>query len=58
MIWAEMALRAAKVPAEMHIYERGPHGLGLAYMDEADSTWPSRLADWFRIRGLLNAAPR
>jgi len=53
-----MALRKAGVPAEMHIYERGPHGLGLAYMDEADSTWPSRLADWFRIRGLLNAAPR
>ena len=53
-----MALRKAGVPAEMHIYERGPHGVGLAYTDEADSTWPSRLADWFRIRGLLNAAPR
>jgi acetyl esterase/lipase len=53
-----MALRKKGVPAEMHIYERGPHGLGLAYMDAADSTWPSRLADWLRIRGLLNAAPK
>ncbi len=53
-----MALRKAGVPAEIHIYERGPHGVGLASTDEADSTWPSRLADWLRIRGLLNAAPK
>ncbi len=25
-----MALRAAKVPAEMHLFERGRHGVGLA----------------------------
>src|SRR5207249_10653095 len=24
-----LALRKAKVPAELHIYERGPHGVGL-----------------------------
>ena len=53
-----MALRKAGVPAEMHIYERGPHGVGLAQTDEALSSWPSRLADWLRGRGLLNAAPR
>jgi acetyl esterase/lipase len=48
------ALRKAGVPAELHIYERGPHGVGLAQTDEALSSWPSRLADWLRIRGLLN----
>ena len=53
-----MALRKAGVPAEMHIYERGPHGVGLAQTDEALATWPSRLADWLRGRGLLNAAPK
>jgi acetyl esterase/lipase len=53
-----MALRKAGVPAEIHIYEKGPHGVGLAQTDEALSTWPSRLADWLRGRGLLNAAPR
>ena len=53
-----MALRKAGVPAELHIYERGPHGVGLAQTDEALSTWPARLADWLRIRGLLNAAAR
>jgi acetyl esterase/lipase len=52
------ALRKASVPAELHIYERGPHGVGLAQTDEALSTWPARLADWLRVRGLLNAAPR
>jgi acetyl esterase/lipase len=51
-----MALRKAGVPAEIHIYERGPHGVGLAQTDQALSTWPSRLADWLRIRGLLNSA--
>jgi acetyl esterase/lipase len=53
-----LALRKAGVPAEMHIYERGPHGVGLAPTDEALSSWPARLADWLRVRGLLNAAAR
>ena len=51
-----MALRKAGVPAEMHIYEQGPHGVGLAPTDEALSSWPARLADWLRVRGLLNPA--
>lgn len=49
-----LALRKAGVPAEMHIYEHGPHGVGLAQTDEALSSWPARLADWLRGRGLLN----
>ncbi len=53
-----LALRRAGVPAEMHIYERGPHGVGLAQTDEALSSWPARLADWLRVRGLLSAAPK
>ena len=53
-----MALRKAGVPAEMHIYERGPHGVGLAQTDEALSSWPGRLADWLRVRGLLNGAAK
>jgi acetyl esterase/lipase len=53
-----LALRKAGVPAEMHIYEQGPHGVGLAPTDAALSTWPARLADWLRVRGLLNAAAK
>ncbi|MDP3001259.1 MAG: alpha/beta hydrolase [Bryobacterales bacterium] len=48
-----LALRKAGVPAEIHIYERGNHGVGLAPKDPILSTWPARLADWFRTRGLL-----
>jgi dipeptidyl aminopeptidase/acylaminoacyl peptidase len=48
-----MALRRAKVPAEMHIYEKGKHGVGLAPLDPILSSWSPRLADWFRTRGLL-----
>lgn len=48
-----LALRKAGVPAEMHLYGHGPHGVGLAPTDEALSSWPARLADWLRGRGLL-----
>ena len=48
-----LALRRAGVPAEMHIYERGQHGVGLAPTDRVLSSWPSRLADWLYSRGLL-----
>ncbi len=48
-----LALRKAKVPAEMHIYERGAHGVGLAPQDPVLSSWPDRLAAWLRVRGLL-----
>ncbi|MCC6586140.1 MAG: alpha/beta hydrolase [Bryobacterales bacterium] len=48
-----LALRKAGVAAELHIYEKGPHGFGLGWSDIVLSSWPARLADWLRIRGLL-----
>ena len=48
-----LALRKAKVPAEMHIFENGPHGVGLALGDAALSAWPALLTNWLRGRGLL-----
>ncbi len=50
------ALRRAGVPYEMHLYERGPHGFGLAPNDPVLSSWPERCADWLRLHGF--AAPR
>jgi len=49
-----LALRKAGVPAELHIYERGRHGVGLAWSDRILSSWPNRLADWLLTRGLLH----
>jgi acetyl esterase/lipase len=48
-----LALRKAKVPAELHIYQNGPHGVGLAPGDPVLATWKERLADWLKVRGLL-----
>jgi len=48
-----LALRKAGVPAEMHIYEKGPHGFGLGSLDAALSSWPARLLDWLRGRGMM-----
>ena len=48
-----LALRKANVPAEMHIFENGPHGVGLALADPALSAWPTLLANWLRGRNLL-----
>ena len=48
-----MALRRAKVPAEMHIFEHGPHGVGLGGPDTALAEWPALLATWLRGRGLM-----
>ncbi|MCP4256343.1 MAG: alpha/beta hydrolase [Planctomycetes bacterium] len=49
-----LALRKAKVPAEMHIYENGRHGFGLGQKFGAVSSWPLRCEDWMRGRGLLD----
>ena len=48
-----LALRRAGVPAEMHIYRSGPHGVGLATKLPGTSSWPDRLKDWMQGQGLL-----
>ena len=51
-----LALRKAGVPAEMHIFEKGPHGVGLDLGDPALGEWPTLLANWMRSRGLLQTS--
>jgi acetyl esterase/lipase len=48
-----LALRRAGVPAELHIFKDGAHGVGLAMQDPALSEWPKTLANWLRASGLL-----
>jgi acetyl esterase/lipase len=52
-----LALRKHKVPAELHLYEKGRHGVGLASKDPVLTTWKERLADWMKGRGLLGRMP-
>jgi acetyl esterase/lipase len=54
-----LACKAAKVPVELHIYEKGRHGVGLGTDpkwtggEKSVATWPDRLTDWMKARELL-----
>lgn len=48
-----LALKKAKVPAELHIYASGGHGFGLRPSENPASNWPQRCEQWMRSRGLL-----
>ena len=52
-VYYYLALRKAGVPAEMHLFEKGPHGVGLANDDAALSEWSKLLANWLRGRGVV-----
>jgi acetyl esterase/lipase len=46
------ALRRAGVPAELHLYERGPHGFGVRADLGTTSGWIDRWIEWMRAEGL------
>jgi acetyl esterase/lipase len=46
------ALRAAKVPAEMHIYSSGGHGFGILKSGKTSEAWPAALVAWLKEAGL------
>jgi acetyl esterase/lipase len=52
-VYYYLALRKSGVLAEMHIFEKGPHGVGLANDDPALSEWSKLLANWLRVRGIV-----
>lgn len=47
------ALRAARVPAEIHIFAHGPHGVGFGSGDPALDLWPMLLEAWLRGQQFL-----
>jgi acetyl esterase/lipase len=47
------ALVKAGVPVEMHIFQHGAHGAGLATANPQLSDWPDLLAKWMRERGYM-----
>jgi acetyl esterase/lipase len=51
------ALVKAGVPAEAHIFAKGPHGTGLGKGDASLDQWPDLLETWLRAQGLLSQSP-
>ena len=51
-----MALKNAKVPAELHIYAQGGHGYGLRRTELPVTTWPQRVEDWLHTIKVLPRA--
>lgn len=49
-----LALHRAGVPAELHIFESAPHGVGLDLADPSVGEWSTLLVHWFRERKLLS----
>ena len=47
------ALRGAKVPYQLHVFETGRHGVGLAPDNPVLSAWPRLLESWLRARGFV-----
>lgn len=50
----EAALRAAKVPTELHVFEEGGHGFGLRFArGKPVETWPDLVLAWWKRKGFL-----
>ena len=47
------ALSKFKIPAELHIYEKGGHGFGLAKKGGTASEWPNACKNWLKENGML-----
>lgn len=47
------ALRKAGVPFEIHLYEQGPHGFGLAPTNPILASWKERCADWLGVHNFI-----
>lgn len=48
------ALTTAGVPAALHVFPSGPHGMGMRPGLGAASAWPDRARDWLLDRGLIS----
>ncbi len=47
------SLRAAKVPAELHLYDGVPHGFGIRASNKGPvARWPTQLLEWLQARKL------
>jgi acetyl esterase/lipase len=47
------ALKANKVPAEMHIFDKGGHGFGMRKNNIPADHWPELFMDWLKSTGFV-----
>jgi dipeptidyl aminopeptidase/acylaminoacyl peptidase len=53
-LWLHAALRAAKVPVELHLFGEGGHGFGLrGIVGKPAAAWPELFVAWAKSRGWL-----
>jgi len=49
-----LMLNAAKVPAELHVYDGVPHGFGLRSTNRGPiANWPQQFVDWLRVEKFI-----
>jgi acetyl esterase/lipase len=53
-----IALKNAKVPAEMHLYAHGGHAFGLRPTADPITRWPALAETWLRTIGMIPTAGR
>lgn len=53
-----LALKNAKVPAELHIYAQGGHGYGLRRTALPVTTWPRAVETWLHTLQILPPSPQ
>ena len=52
------ALTAAKVPTELHIFQKGGHGYGLRKSENPVSGWPKLCEQWLKSNDIIGNADR
>ncbi len=52
------ALRAARAPAELHVFQTGGHGWGMGRPETEVRVWPELFATWARLNNFLPTQPQ
>ena len=48
-----MGLQKYKIPAELHVFQKGGHGYGLSAKGGTESSWPELCIKWLKAIGLI-----
>ena len=51
------ALRTAKAPSELHVFQTGGHGWGMGRPETEVRVWPELFATWARLNKFLPTQP-